>query len=130
VGLIETVTDVVKLAQKLDNIELNNTILSLQTQIMELLAEKQQLLDQVRECRKKMALKQALVYRDNAYWLPMKGGGEQGPYCTRCWDEYQLTIRRLHVRYEWFYCPKCKDTVDIPSGPGAVAPPPPELPRW
>src|SRR6266536_3321393 len=77
-GILDTLKDAVVLIQKADNIELNRTILNLQTQVFELVEENRALKD-------KLVVRDQLSHRQNAYWK-----GDDGPYCTRCWDAENL----------------------------------------
>lgn len=112
-GLIDTITEVAKLAQKLDNIELNNTILQLQTQVMELLSDNQSLKDRLSDVAGELKRRRSVVFDRalGAYFAPLPDGQRDGPFCSRCLDEHGLLIR-LHDRYNGVQiCPSCQTTV-------------------
>jgi len=57
-----------------------------------------------------MNQKRKLEYRNESYW-----DNDDGPYCSRCFDELGKTIR-IHPNYigsNFSTCPKCKTRVNI-----------------
>ena len=71
-GIVDTLKEAVVLIQKADNIELNRTILALQTEVFGLLEEN-------RGLKAKIATHEQLSWRKNSYWI-----GDDGPFCSRC----------------------------------------------
>jgi hypothetical protein len=49
------------------------------------------------------------IVRNNAYWLPNKDGTEDGPFCTKCWDDDTKQIRLNPLDPPYSKCPKCKN---------------------
>lgn len=59
----------------------------------------------------KFRIKQALKYEKGVYWIAKVEGGNDGPFCTQCWDASQLLIRLLN--WESVHkCPKCGTAFD------------------
>jgi hypothetical protein len=112
-GLIDTIAAAAKLAQKLDNIELNNTILQLQSQIMVLLADNQDLKERLADVAGELKRRRSVVFDPvlNAYFEHKPDGQRDGPFCSRCMDEHGR-LMRLHDRYNGFQvCPSCSTSV-------------------
>jgi hypothetical protein len=103
VGVIDTVKDVATLVQKFDNMDLIKRMIELQQQVHELVTENLQTKEENRIFKEKLTTREQLVFKKNAYWH-----GEDGPFCSRCFDADGLVLR-MHVRsgYEP-QCPKCK----------------------
>lgn len=104
-GIVDTIKDTIGIVQKIDNIELYQKLIELQQQAWALV-------DENRLLTERLSTHAALTVRDNAYW-----NGEDGPFCTRCWDgEYKLV--HLHVRRGfWPLCPACKTVAPDPTRP-------------
>ncbi len=94
-GIVDTLKETVGLIQKVDNIDLYQKMLELQTQTVALVEEN-------RALRDRLAVRDQLAFRRNAYWR-----GDDGPYCSRCWDD-ETKLIRLHDDGKWLpQCPKC-----------------------
>jgi hypothetical protein len=109
VGVIETTKEAISLIQKFDNIELMR-MLNLQTQVVALEEEN-------RALKQKLATKERLVFRKNAYWM-----GDEGPFCSRCWDT-DAKLVRLHRHGEFHPAfPSCSSVAVDPdhTPPSAV----------
>ena len=106
-GILDTLKDAVTLIQKADNIELNKTILDLQSQVYAQFEENRRL-------KEKIVTREQLVFRTNAYWTR---DANDGPFCSRCWDAEALLIH-LHTRRGYYpECPKCKTHAEDPDEP-------------
>lgn len=113
-GVIENVKELAATIQKIDNIDLYRKILDLQGEVQNLVQDNRQLRDQVHDLEQRWATHQKLVFRHNVYWLPTEAGGEDGPFCTNCWDNRKTLIRmhqKADVNDTW--CPTCKDNINV-----------------
>lgn len=108
-GILDTVKDVAVLIQKADNIELVKQVLALQIQAQDLVEENRLL-------KSKLATREALAFRKNAYWL-----AEDGPFCSKCWDA-DAKLVRLHVRVD--HVPRCPNCGGHAIDPDMPAPKP------
>lgn len=122
-GVLDTIKDVATLVQKADNIELNQKILELQSQIMNLLNENHTLRGQVRDLSERVELQDSLTFKDNMYWRTLDEGVD-GPFCSKCWDTDRKLVRLQTLGNQAQYCPACKR-----STPGTGTPPPPRQRR-
>lgn len=112
--LIETIKNVVTLAQKTDNIELVKQILELQQEMMEMQDENIKLkkeLDKINEVASKN-----IEYNEDrtAVYEIVSGGSKEGPYCTKCWEvNRQLVSLHPDETTGGFYsvCPNCQDRI-------------------
>lgn len=102
--VLGTMKEVGELIVKADNIDLMRRLFDAQTQVAALYEEN-------RALKERLVVRDQLVFRQNTYWR-----GEDGPFCSRCWDAESL-LMRIHVTEEFDpMCPKCH-TVSSPSGP-------------
>jgi len=112
-GLIETLTDAAKLAQKLDNIELVKTILGLQQQCYELIFENKNLREETEKAKEALRTKESLVFRNNAYWINGGADPAAGPICSTCWDANGVVVRMHSAVTGYAHCKNCDTNVPI-----------------
>jgi len=94
--------------QQIDNVDLYQKILDLQSEVMELCDENAALKAQVKHLSEKFGLKESLVFEKNFYWLPEQGGeSKSGPFCSSCWDSQMNLIRLVTVQGKYYGCPTC-----------------------
>ena len=98
-GIIETSTELAKLAQKIGNIEVYNQVIALQAQVMELMGENMKAKDdlraageEIRKLRDDSELSRNLAYDGERYWLT-KDSRKEGPFCGVCWDVDRKLVR-------------------------------------
>jgi len=109
-GIIENAKDAVKLVQKIDNIELYRKILDLQAEAFELIEQSKLKDEKIDKLKKALKVKGKMVCKDSAYYLTDdKGKIIDGPFCTKCFDTDQDTIRIVaHTTGGQVKCLKCK----------------------
>lgn len=121
-GIVDNIKDAVKLAQTVGNTELYHKLNAVQMDFLELSEKARQLQDENHELREKLRQKERLdellnkrTHRDNAYWV-----GDDGPYCTGCWDSKDKAVRMRTEGNGYAVCPICKNQVCYdPSARGA-----------
>lgn len=104
-GVIDTLKDVAKLAQDLQNMPLYQQLLSLQTEVFDLYDENRRLKEEARLLREQLELRAKVSFENNFYWI-VDGEHKDGPYCPKCYDQEHTTRRMLelgHLRG----CPTC-----------------------
>ena len=111
-GAIDTAKELVKLAQKLDNIEIIQKVIELQSDLMELQGTVQELRDENRDLKKRLEAPTELLYQDNMYWRAKGEEEQEGPFCTKCFDGDEKTVRMHGEEARGFTCPNCKTFVD------------------
>jgi len=117
VGVLEDVKSLASTIQKIDNIELYRKILDLQAEIMKLLEEKAASAEETRALRERLAIREALVFRQDCYWRGTGGGEQDGPFCSNCWDSGGKLIRMHRLgNPKYRECPACKTQVNL-EGP-------------
>lgn len=110
-GAVDTVKDLAKLVQQLDNIEIVQKVLTLQSDMMELQDHVQALKEENRQLKKQLQQKDELDFKNNMYWRTI-GDTQEGPFCTKCFDS-EGKIIRLHGDDDRGYkCPECKILTD------------------
>jgi len=122
-GVIETASDLAKLAQKLGNIEVYERVISLQSQVMELIGanmslreEMQPLKEELRKLNDRTEITKSLKHQNNNYYTVV-AGKEDGPFCTVCWDVDKRLVRMFGyqvlvggTRYRCDYCSRARSS--------------------
>jgi hypothetical protein len=103
-GVIENMKDVADLVKQFGDIELNRRILTLENEVLDLSRDKRRADEKVEELQRVISIKNDLTFRGNEYYLKTTDG-EDGPFCSLCWDRDQKLIRLHSGRIE--PCPAC-----------------------
>ncbi|SRR6266404_4061476 len=122
-GVIETATELAKLAQQIGNIEVYEKVIALQSQVMELIGANMTLRDQMQPLKEelkrledKTEIAKTLKHQNNSYYTVV-AGKEDGPFCTVCWDvdqklvrmfAYQVPVGGTHYRCD--YCSRARSS--------------------
>jgi regulator of replication initiation timing len=120
-GVIETATELAKLAQQIGNIEVYEKVIALQSQVMELISanmglreELQPLKNELRRLTDRTEIAKTLKPEDNNYYTYVDGKRD-GPFCTVCWDVdnrlvrmYSFNVPGSGTRYRCDYCGKAR----------------------
>jgi len=102
-SVIDTVKEFAGVIQKLDNMDLLKRMVELQEQVYEVVNENLELKATNRELTETLKTRAQMTARKNSYWR-----GEDGPFCMRCFDEAQLTMRMVVATGRPPRCPKCQ----------------------
>ena len=109
-GTIDAIKDAISLANKVGNHELHRQLVELLDEVHSLRHEQRQLIDEKRELEEAAALRDSLEFRGNAYWR-----GDEGPFCSKCWDADSKLVR-CHTRRGYRpFCPACNTPVRDPE---------------
>lgn len=112
-GALENLKDAVKLAQQLGSIELQQKLIEAQQASLELQEENGKLRKRVSELEDATATRASLEFRDDVYWR-VGGVGEEGPFCSVCFDVRGKLVR-LHTRGQYWSCLNCEKSVLRPG---------------
>jgi regulator of replication initiation timing len=104
-SILENARDALSLVQKLGNLELYKQLLDLNKELVDVVQENMTLHTRVKELEDSLSIKDALVFRDNHYWLPAPEGEPDGPFCQVCWDVDRRLVRMFHDTY--YSCTYC-----------------------
>lgn len=105
IGVVDQVKEIAALAQKVQNLELYEKLVSFQAEIVALQNENTELHGRVRELQQKVNLREQMKFKDNLYWL-QTGDSMDGPYCPKCYNEDQGARKLLSESY-LIFCPSC-----------------------
>lgn len=99
--------DFLKIIELIKDPDLRMKITELYGQNIELKEENHKLRMSLQEAKDKSKINSELTHKDNHYFK-----GEDGPYCTKCWDVDSKLVR-LHDGgssngQTYFSCPNCK----------------------
>lgn len=105
-GVYEAVKDAAALAQEVGRMDLYRELLDGMKVTLDQQKKIQELEARNAELERALAFQNTLVFRDDRYWS-VTDAGDDGPYCSRCWDMEAKAIR-LHkgVNYSQ-QCPQC-----------------------
>ena len=91
-GVIETVKDVAKLAQDVQNIPLYQQLVSLQAEVFELYDENRNLKEEIRQLREQLELRAKMSFENNFFWI-IDGDSKDGPLCPKCYNgDHELKV--------------------------------------
>lgn len=115
-GIIEEVKQIAKAVRQTENTELYGQILDLQSDVMDLLQQNQELTDKLADLQQKKEIENSLHFKNDKYWM-QKDGVETGPLCTMCWDADKklIYLHKADNGYgnEYYSCPKCNNDVRL-----------------
>ena len=100
-GVIDTAREAITLVQKLDNVELLQKILALQSDALKMVEENGELKTKVRELEEAFKIKDSLVFENNSYYI---GEKKDGPYCSLCWDTDRRLVHLHKDEANWWWC--------------------------
>jgi len=108
-GIIDKVKELAVLAQKVQNIELYEKLVSFQSDIFALQKENSELKDKVRQLAEKLYLQAKVIWEKPFYWLK-ENETKDGPFCQKCYDSDRKLIRlqgRDNDIWDCFNCKSC-----------------------
>lgn len=110
-SVYDVIKDEVKIAQKVDNVELYRMLLDIQKESLDLLDENQKLKEKIGELEDNNKIGESLIFKDYFYYK-IDDKDLKEPYCSNCWDSDKKLIRiHLNVRPmpgRIHMCPNCK----------------------
>lgn len=109
-GAIETGKEIIKLAQQLGSMEIQQKVIELQSQVLELQETVQTLRKENDELKSVEQIDDELVLDDNAYWHKTAPESRQGPFCMTCWDANRKKVRLVVRRDGLMTCKNCSST--------------------
>jgi len=96
-----------KALQEAGKIDLYQKLLAILKRDLELQEENQKLKETIKHLSEELQTKGALRFDNNAYFLMLKSGQKEGPFCSACWDS-KKTLVRLHDLGDCECCPSCR----------------------
>lgn len=104
----EIIKDIISLSKGINDMELKNKILELQTTFYDLNDENRELRFRIEELQNIDHIGNKIEVRGDHYYL-----NDDGPYCTNCWDSESKLIRILDSprpmrNFGRYRCPKCE----------------------
>ena len=105
-GVIDTIKDVTKLAQDVQNMPLYQQLVSLQAEVFELYDENRNLKEENRQLREQLELREKVSFENNFYWI-VDGDSKCGPFCPKCYDSDHALRRMIEITH-LCGCPSCK----------------------
>jgi len=115
---IDTIKELLDLALSAKNHDLYSRINGLSQELIEYQQENLSLKKKVIELEETLNTKESLKFEDHVYWL-IKDGKKDGPYCPKCWDANEKTIRLRVLNNGFRTCPNCQNGFDSQERPSA-----------
>jgi hypothetical protein len=120
VGILDNAKEVAKAVQEIHNLELYQRVLSLHSDIIEIVEENNKLREENKDLARTIALKQAMTFRQ-PFWYQE---GDETPFCPACWESQNKTC---HVVFAFdneectrWDCPTCKQMYLIKKTTGHI----------
>jgi len=105
-GWYEALKDVVTVANRLRDAELQSRLAAVQVECAKLAEENARLLQELLELKQQAQIRQEMHYRDNVYWREVAGASSEGPFCPKCLDGSHKAVRLTDLSDTW-HCPVC-----------------------
>lgn len=106
--ILDTVKSAFKLAQSLDNIELQKQVLEIQEQAMDLQQENIELKNQINEMKRQQDIESRIERHADPY-ITLKDDPQHIAYCATCWATKHQLIQMYHNGEGILSCPACKN---------------------
>ena len=106
-AIYDAVKDLLKTAQKADNIELYRQLLELGQQALDMQDEISKLKEEVSQYKKRDDLESRIVRHRNLY-VTLKDDDNRVVYCSHCWDSERKLIQVEITGGNSFRCPHCR----------------------
>ena len=107
-GFFEAFKDVIKVAQKTDNIDLYRQLLDLGAQALELQEENVRLKAENEKLKFRNNLEDKVV-RYNDPFITLNDDKQEIKYCSRCWDVDRVLVQVRCMENGYFNCPNCNN---------------------
>lgn len=106
-GAVKTISEI---AKNVNNVELIQKVIDLQSAIMEmqrdlqlLQTERHALTEEIRDLKEERTIRTSLEYANHVYWRRDESGTLAGPFCTTCWDASKQLVRLTYLSEGTFY---------------------------
>jgi hypothetical protein len=128
-GILENAKEVAKAVQEIHNLELYQRVLSLHSDIIEIVEENNRLRDENKDLIKTVTLKQEMTFKEPFFYRE----GDDTPHCPACWEGKTIPVHLIFVfnnsdltRWD---CPSCKYTYGVKKNRGEQGRPRQIVPR-
>lgn len=111
-GLVDSITDIVKVVQQIDNIDLYQKIIGISAQAQELQTSLDNLNEENRELKRRKELFEKIIRHEEGY-ITLKDDKQEIMYCSRCWDVVDRLVQGHCNAIGQMHCPECKTKVII-----------------
>jgi len=107
-GILDNAKQVAKAVEEIHNLELYQRVLSLHSDIIDLVEQNNRLRDENKELKETLAIAKAMIFRPPFFYQE----GDPTPYCPACWEGNHRAVHVVFSHEEetcirWD-CPICK----------------------
>ena len=103
-------SEIMELVKKGMTLEAQQKIIELREAALLLQEENLNLRERIRALEAAAAVRDSIVWNRPFYWRNLDAGGEDGPYCQRCYDAEEKLIRLQDLANGYWRCNKCSST--------------------
>ena len=107
-GILDNAKEIANSVHEIKNLELYARVLSLHSDIIQLVEDNNRLRAENGELNKKLQLREKMAFKEPFYFQD----GDETPYCPSCWETKSFAI---HVVFfvdredaTYWHCPSCK----------------------
>lgn len=106
--IIDTIKEVIKVAQKADNVEIIQQLLTVQAEALELQQKNIELQNKINELERDKEIEAKIIRHQDPY-MTLKDDPQNLPYCATCWStKHQLIQLQYNGGRGQLNCPACK----------------------
>lgn len=109
-GIFEEFKAFSEMVLKLGSADINAKLIEIQSKIIGIQQENIELSKELNDLKALNEIRENLIFDNNMYWI-RKSDKNDGPYCTKCFDENGKLIR-LHSQGSDYKCPSCNTYID------------------
>lgn len=102
-GIYDAIKDGISVVKASDNIELLKSFMEIQNGYWEMQEELTKIKEENRVLKEELELKEKVIFKGNMYYIN-NDNNEEGPFCTRCYDENRSLVR-MHDMGHGYQCP-------------------------
>ncbi|HCG5527125.1 TPA: hypothetical protein NJ013_004548, partial [Vibrio parahaemolyticus] len=98
--------DIVELIKKGSTIEAQEKIMELREAALELQEENFGLKEELSQLKREVSNRKAMIFKGGIYWKQLEDGTEDGPFCPKCLDTGNKSVR-MHKDGDGWWCYTC-----------------------
>ena len=106
--VIKLFKDVINFAQKSNDVDMIQKIITAQQDMLNLQEENRNLKEENRKLKYKKSISNRILRYRNINVITIKNDGKKIKYCSSCWDNYEKLVQLRVIDNDYYECSTCK----------------------
>ncbi len=115
--VVKMFKEVINFAQKSNDIDMIQKIISVQQDMLELQEENRKLKEENRRLKSKKNIKNKIERYKNINVITLKDDDQKIKYCSNCWDNNEKTVQIRVIDGDYYECNTCKTRGHLSESP-------------